>query len=86
METTTRGRKGRKVNRKGKAVPLTFCQIFVRCCLATKISTQSGIGGGDDGFGSGLLGVTSNKYVTFPSVHPSGLYSPSGECNHSELS
>ena len=33
------------------------------------------MGGGDDGCGSGLLGVTSNKSVTFPrqnNIRPSG--------------
>ena len=38
--------------------------VFVGCCLATKtlnlINTKR-MGGGNNGYGSGLLGVTSNK-------------------------
>ena len=38
--------------------------------------TQSGMGGGDDGYCSGLLGATPNKQITFPRqnhIHPLGL-------------
>ena len=41
----------------------------VGSCLATKslnFINNSGMGGGDTGCGSRLLGVTSNKQVTFP--------------------
>ena len=45
--------------------------MFVGCCLATKSLNLNnmkyyGMGGGDSGCGIGLLGVTSNKLVTFP--------------------
>ena len=43
------------------------------------------MGGGDNGCGIQLLGVTSNKLVTFPrqnSIRPSGSCCPSGECNY----
>ena len=32
-----------------------------------------GAGGGDSGFGSGLLGVASNKQVTFPQTEQHSL-------------
>ena len=45
-----------------------YACMFVGCCLATKTFnlTQSRMGGGGNGCGSGLLGVTSDKKVTFP--------------------
>ena len=40
------------------------------------------MGGGDNGCDIGLLGVTSNKSVTFPRRNTQAHAAPSGECNY----
>ena len=40
------------------------------------------MGGGDNGCGNGLLGVTSNKLATFPRQNRRAYAAPSGECNY----
>ena len=60
------------------AISIGFANLLVGCCLATKSLNLNNIkwmGVGDSACGIWLLGVTSNKLVTFPrqnSIHPSG--------------
>ena len=61
--------------------------VHMHVCLPNKLlnlNIISGMGGGGNECGSGLLGVTSNKYVIFPDRTTVVLWAhdvPSGECN-----